>query len=145
MFNQIFINYFLFFKEEKASTSFTFTEINLFSAKTKELFLFSSLMMLISESLQGKGPSSPEFFPIYFRQAKFCYWSHYAILQLRTSLHLSKHKQNLSQCLIFIAINKAKWREKIPNNPSKMLSAIKVWISNGTRISTAAAIVTHLL
>lgn len=114
IFNQIFINYFLFCKEERDSTSFTFTEINLFSGKVKEFFLVSSLMLLISENLQGKGSSSPEIFPIYFRQAKFCYGSHYAILQLRTSLHLSKHEQNLSQYLIFIAINKAKWREKTP-------------------------------
>lgn len=71
IFNQIFVNYFLFCKE-RASTGFTFTEINLFSGKTKELFLFSSLVLLISESLQGKGSSSSEIFPIYFRQAKIC-------------------------------------------------------------------------
>lgn len=68
-------------------------------------------MLLVSESFQGKGTSSPEIFPVYFRQAKFCYWSHKAIFQLRTSLHLSKHEQNLSH-LIFIAINKEKWRGK---------------------------------
>lgn len=120
---QIFINYVLFHKEERLSTSSTFTEINLFSGKTKEHFLFSSLMLLISESFQGKGLSSLEIFPIFLTGQVLLLITLGNFL-LRTSLHLSKHEQNLS--LIFIAVNKEKWREKNPNNLSKMLSAIKV-------------------
>jgi len=43
--------------------SFTSTETNVFSGKATELFIFSSLMLHISGSLQGKGSSSSENFP----------------------------------------------------------------------------------
>lgn len=153
IFNQVFINYFPFCKEQRAGLSFTFTEINLFSGKAKEPFLFSSLMLLISESLQGKGLSwkrenleNQRIFPIQFRQAKFCYRSHDTILQLKTSLHLSKPEQNLTQYLILIAISTANCCMKGKKTPTTYpISAIKARMSKGSRISTAVAIVTHEL
>lgn len=153
IFNQVFINCFPFCKEERAGLSFAFTEINLFSGKAKEPFHFSSLMLLISESLQGKSLSwkrenleNQRIFPIQFRQAKFCYRSHYTILQLKPSLHLSEPEENLTQYLILIAISKANGCMKGKKNPTTYpISAIKARMSKGSRISTAVAIVTHEL
>lgn len=69
---------------------------------------------------------------------------------MRTSLHLFKPEQNLTQYSIFVAINKANWYMEgdlifIFNGGKKKLSPIKARMSKGTRLSTAVAIVTHEL
>lgn len=109
IFSQIFINYFPFCKEQRAGLSFALLREMCFLEKLKNFLFLALWHCSFEKAYKVRTCLHCIILPTQFRQAKFCYWWHYAILQRRISLHLSKPEQNQTQSLIFNAISKANW------------------------------------